>query len=173
VYAFIYNPVPNQFSYASDELSSLEENWVFVAIGCILASVVVVYLVYYLSRQMRYRKKYKDAQKKLEEKKIELERMQTVGANASNIGTNKNLQMERSPLQLQIADINALQAQLPPDEQRLAMYKQEEDVKAKRALYIMKLEEERKQLEEIVQNLKAELQAGNLSQPGLESLSTL
>ena len=47
--------------------------------------------------------------------------MQTVGATAANIGGKAGLKLEKNAMQLQIEDINQLQAQLPPDAERLAM----------------------------------------------------
>ena len=160
VYAFIYNPIPRSTETNDSSLSAMQQNWVYIAMGVIGGSLLLVYLVYYVSRQMRYRRKYKEAQKKLEEKKIELQRMQQVGAGAANIGARQDFAMEKSPLQLQIADINALQAQLPPTEERKKMFAQEEEVKAKRAAYISRLEQERKKLEEVVSGLRRELEIG-------------
>ena len=57
IYAFIFNPFYDGTSDENDELSDIERNWIFIAMGVIGGATVLVYLVYYLSRQLRYRKK--------------------------------------------------------------------------------------------------------------------
>jgi len=161
LYAFIYTPGDSESQYNDNVFSTLQRWWPVVALGCIFFALVVVFLVYYCYRKLRYRSKYKAEVQKNKDKQIELERMKEVGAAGGNVGGKEAAQMENNPLQITIDNVNNLQNMLPSDENRQKRFAREEEVKKKRQEYISTLEDENKKLLELVENLKGELGGGD------------
>ncbi|GAB5372013.1 hypothetical protein AAMO2058_001629400 [Amorphochlora amoebiformis] len=158
VYAFIYN-APGDFTQTKDEnqLSYWERNWIIVAMILIACLTLFACLIYYLWRQLRYREKYKIADRKLRDKKMELERMEQVGANAGNVGT-EDVTMENSPLQMQVDNMNKMMESVIDPARLEELCKAQDEALNKRTAYISDLQEDNKKLEGQLMLLRNQIQ---------------
>ena len=158
IYAFIYQPGAKRASNTDSEGQGYwEKNWIFVAVGSIAGFTSIVCLGYFCQRQMRYREKYKAANKKLQDKTMELQRMAQAGAGAGNIaGSHHNIVVENNPLQVQVTAMHAMMQEagrFSDDSARLSSVVEE------RRSYIADLEEDNKRLQVALLGLREEVSA--------------
>mmetsp|Transcript_12115 Transcript_12115/g.18062 ORF Transcript_12115/g.18062 Transcript_12115/m.18062 type:complete len:284 (+) Transcript_12115:11488-12339(+) len=157
IYAFIYAPGSDRpLESVEDDRTFWEKNWIFLALLCIGALTMCSCLVYYCQRQLRYRDKYKIEDQKLREKKMELERMQNVGANAGNVG-GEEIIMENSPLQMRIDNLNEMMSSIIDPEKLQEMCSAQDKAIKQRKGYISELEVENKRLEDALRGLQQEI----------------
>eukprot|EP00466_Bigelowiella_natans_P000084 jgi/Bigna1/125384/aug1.1_g92 len=159
VYAVIYTPGSDRPQELDDgNLDVLERYWIFVAMGVIFGVTACTCLFYYCQRQLRYREKYKVANEKLQEKKMELQRMREVGAAAGNVG-NEEVTMEANALQLRVDGAqmhNELNTRNDLDKLK-SMCDEADRSHNERSEYITTLESENKKLEGVLQELRNEI----------------
>jgi len=156
LYAFIYTPGRAESTKTNDVLGFLQQYWPFIALACILVSLGSIFLGWYCYRKLRYRAKYLAEVRAQNDKRIELQRMQEVGAGGGNVGGHDQAHMEHNPLQVTIDNANSLH-KLPGPKDREERLAAEEKAKIERTRFIARLEDENKKLLELVDNLKDEL----------------
>jgi len=156
LYAFIYTPGRAESKKTNDVLGFLQQYWPFIALGCIVISLSTIYLGYYCFRKLRYRAKYLAEVRAQTDKRIELQRMQAVGAAGGNVGGKDQARMEHNPLQITINNVNNLQ-NMPSSRNREEQLAFEEKEQKRRLLEIEHLESDNKKLMDAIDNLKSEL----------------
>jgi len=160
-YAFIYSPGSSyEVKSNTDVLSNLAKMWPFIALGAICSSLLLIFLIWFCFRKLRYRSKYKLKRKQLASKKDEMQRMRDVGAAGANVG-GIQAAMEHNPLQITVDNVNKLQSQIPSTEKYNEMIEKEVEVKKRREMYIAVLEERTAKLRSVVDGLKAALSQEN------------
>jgi len=168
VYSFIISPQSNG-SNSGNTLSWIKANlfWVFIVAVSVL--IVLFFVVYWIQRLTRYRKKYHEQRKAVEKQQEEVNEMEQFGGSAGV--KDDEVMMMSNPLVLQMKD---MQQKLDSKTQQMKLEEQKtrEQHSDANQQYLSALDQERQQLASELARLQQQLSSQQQQQRPMRPADT-